>query len=278
MSKGKRNEIIFAFTITIIMTIMDISGLPAALFINIKILDIQPFYFSLTINFILTAIVFFVGWKTLYSKWDFGLGTKGLLLGIKKYGLSGLIIFLFSTLAFVVGLMPFDNKPTVPKVVIEGFIYYIGVAFIEELYIRGLLLNIIEKLLYKKQNATLYAILTSSVIFGVGHIFGTLGSSLLTIVCKVLWTVGLGLYLGVVYKKTNNLWVSIILHAVIDFCAFPFCFSSIPPYPKISLWILLFVYVLVCCYSFYIFRKSSNLSELTEHTIANEIEAESRRI
>ena len=79
MSKGKRNEIIFAFIITIIMTIMDISGLPAALFINIKILDIQPFYFSLMANFLLTAIVFFVGWKTLYSKWDFGLGTKGLL-------------------------------------------------------------------------------------------------------------------------------------------------------------------------------------------------------
>ena len=259
MSKSNRNEIIFAFIITIIMTIMDISGLPATMFINIKILDIQPFYFSLMANFLLTAIVFFVGWKTLYSKWDFGLGTKGLLSGIKKYGLSGLIIFLFSTLAFVVGLMPFDNKPTVLKVVIEGFIYYIGVAFIEELYIRGLILNIIEKLLYKKQNATLYAIVTSSVIFGVGHIFGTLGSSLLTIVCKVLWTIGLGLYLGVVYKKTNNLWVPVILHAVIDFCAFPFCFSSIPPYPEISLWILLFVYVLVCCYSLYIFRKSDNL-------------------
>ena len=259
MSKSERNEIIFAFIITIIMTIMDISGLPAIMFINIKILDIQPFYFSLMANFLLTAIVFFVGWKTLYSKWDFGLGTRGLLSGIKKFGLSGLIIFLFSTLAFVVGLMPFDNKPTVVKVVIEGFIYYIGVAFIEELYIRGLILNIIEKLFYKKQNATLYAIVTSSVIFGVGHIFGTLGSSLLTIVCKVLWTIGLGLYLGVVYKKTNNLWVSIILHAVIDFCAFPFCFSSTPPYPEVSLWILLLVYVLVCCYSFYIFRKSDIL-------------------
>ena len=259
MSKSERNEIIFAFIITIIMTIMDISGLPAIMFINIKILDIQPFYFSLMANFLLTAIVFFVGWKTLYSKWDFGLGTRGLLSGIKKFGLSGLIIFLFSTLAFVVGLMPFDNKPTVVKVVIEGFIYYIGVAFIEELYIRGLILNIIEKLFYKKQNATLYAIVTSSVIFGVGHIFGTLGSSLLTIVCKVLWTIGLGLYLGVVYKKTNNLWVSIILHVVIDFCAFPFCFSSTPPYPEVSLWILLLVYVLVCCYSFYIFRKSDIL-------------------
>ena len=68
MSKSERNEIIFAFIITIIMTIMDISGLPAIMFINIKILDIQPFYFSLMANFLLTAIVFFVGWKTLYSK------------------------------------------------------------------------------------------------------------------------------------------------------------------------------------------------------------------
>ena len=154
----------------------------------------------------------------------------------------------------MVGLMPFNNKPTVVKVVIEGFVYYIGVAFIEELYIRGLLQNIIEKLFHKKCNAPSHAIIIASVIFGIGHIFGTLGSPLLTIICKVVWTISLGLYLGAVYKKTGNLWVPILLHAVIDFCAWPFCYSTIPPYPQVSLWLLLATYMGVGVYAFRIIK------------------------
>lgn len=249
MNKKEKNEIIFASLATVIMTFMNISGLPATLFIKINLLDIQPFYFSLMVNFLLTAIVFFAMWKTLYPNWNFGLGTKGLVSGIKKYAVSGLIIFFLSTLAFVIGLIPFNNQPTIAKVVVEGFVYYIGVAFIEELYIRGLLQTIIEKLFYKKKNASFYAIILSSVIFGAGHIFGALGSSLLAIICKVVWTIALGLYLGIIYKKTNNLWVPIILHTVIDFCAWPFCYSTIPPYPQISLWVLLVVYIGVGAYA-----------------------------
>ena len=207
------------------------------------------------VNFVLTAIVFFVAWKVLYPNWNFGLDTKGLSEGIKKYGISGVIIFLLSTVAFIIGLRPFDNIPTVAKVIVEGFAYYIGVAFIEELYIRGLLQNIIEKLLHKKQNASILAIVLASIIFGIGHIFGTLGSSPLTIICKVLWTIALGLYLGVIYKKTGNLWVPIILHTVIDFCAWPFCYSTIPPYPQTSLVILLVVYIGVGVYAWGIMKR-----------------------
>lgn len=254
MRKSERRKILFASITTVIMTVMNISGLPATLFININILDIQPFYFSLMVNFVLTALVFFAAWKVLYPNWHFGLGTKGLSSGIKKYGISGLIIFLLSTVAFMVGLMPFNNKPTIAKVVIEGFVYYIGVAFIEELYIRGLLQNIFEKLFYKKHNASFLAIIIASVIFGIGHIFGTLGSSLLSIICKVVWTIALGLYLGAIYKKTSNLWVPIILHAVIDFCAWPFCYSTTPPYPQVSLWILLATYIGVGVYAFGIMK------------------------
>lgn len=253
--RNERKEIVFASIITVIMAIMNISGLPATLFIHIELLDVQPFYFSLMINFIFIASVFFAGWKMLYPKWDFGLGTRGLLTGIKNYGLSGLIIFIASTFAFLVGLLPFTYKPTVAKVLIEGFIYYVGVAVIEELYSRGLLLNILEKLFSNKKNASVYAIVISSIVFGVGHIFGALGSSPLTIICKTLWTIGLGLYLGAIYKITKNLWVAVILHAVIDFCSFPFCFSTTPPYPEISLWLLLVVYIMVSGYAMYLIRR-----------------------
>ena len=73
---------------------------------------------------------------------------------------------IISGIAFYIGLRPFNYNPTILKVLIEGIIYYIGVAIIEELYVRGLLLNLIEKLGYKKRNNTIMAIILSSVIFG----------------------------------------------------------------------------------------------------------------
>ncbi len=258
INRPLKKEVVFASIITVIMSVMNISGLPAALFVNIEVLDIGPLYFSLMVNFLPTALIFFIGWKTFYPNWSFGLGGNGFITGIKKYGLSGILIFAVSSFTFCVGLYPFNYEPTILKVLIEGFIYYIGVAIIEELYIRGLLLNIIEKLFGKNKKATIYAIITSSVIFGMGHIFGILGSSLLSIIGKVVWTIGLGLYLGSIYKKTNNLWVPIALHAVIDFCAWPFCFSTTPPYPEVSLWILLITYLGVGGYGCYIMLNKKN--------------------
>lgn len=49
--------------------------------------------------------------------------------------------------------MPFDSHPSVAKVLVEGVIYYIGVATIEELYVRGFLLNFIEKICAKRKKA-----------------------------------------------------------------------------------------------------------------------------
>ena len=249
--RPQNRKIVFAFIITVTMAVMNISGLPATLFVNKEVLDIQPYYFPLMVNFFLTALVFFLGRRVFYPNWSLGLGCSNFVAGIKKYGLSGILIFAVSSFAFCVGLYPFDFEPTIQKVLIEGFVYYIGVAVIEELYIRGLLLNIIEKLFGENKKATVYAIVISSVIFGAGHIWGTLGSSLLTIICKVVWTIGLGLYLGSIYKRTNNLWVPIVLHSVIDFCAWPFCFSTTPPYPEVYLCILLIIYLGVGSYGFY---------------------------
>lgn len=104
---------------------------------------------------------------------------------------------------------PFDNSHYHEKVLIESVVYYIGVAIIEELYVRGLLLNLIEKMLVKSKNSTLIAVVLSSVIFGAGHIFGVLNQPLLVIVSKVVWTIGMGMFFGMVYKKTNNLWLPI---------------------------------------------------------------------
>lgn len=57
-------------------------------------------------------------------------------------------------IAFYVGLLLFDRRLSIEKVLIEGVVYYVSVAIIEELYVRGLLPNVIEKMLAKSKNST----------------------------------------------------------------------------------------------------------------------------
>lgn len=63
---------------------------------------------------------------------------------------------------------------------------YVGVALVEEVYLRGLLQNLLEDCFENSQNAVLYAILITSFLFGFGHVFGALGQRLGTVICKTV--------------------------------------------------------------------------------------------
>lgn len=251
----KKKELIIIGVLTVLLAFMDITGLPSSLFLHIEILDITPFYWALMLNFLIIGIVAFLTLKYLCPNWKLGLSTKGVKAGLKKYGAAGIIVGIISGIAFYIGLQPFDYEPTIWKVLIEGVIYYLGVAFVEELYVRGLLLNLIEKIFTKSKCKTMIAIIASSVIFGLGHIFGALGQPIFVIITKIIWTIAMGIYFGAVYKKTNNLWVPIILHFIIDTCALPYCFTAIQGYSSISLCIILPTYVILGIYSLYIMRR-----------------------
>ena len=250
----KKKELIIIEILTILLAFMDITGLPSSLFINIKVSDITPFYWTLMFNFIIIVIIAFITLKNICSNWELGLNKNGIKVGLKKYGVIGIIVGIISSIAFYIGLQPFNYIPTIWKVLIEGIIYYFGVAFVEELYVRGLLLNLIEKIFSKSNNKVMIAIITSSTIFGLGHIFGVLGQPILVIITKVIWTIAMGIYFGTIYKKTNNLWLPIILHFIIDICALPYCFTTAQGYSNISLYIILPTYIILGIYSLYIIK------------------------
>lgn len=245
----KRRELILISILTIIIAIMDITGIPSAFFVNIHIADIEPLYFTLMVNFLIIGIIAFLFIKHLCPEWRLGFTANGLRDGFKRYGLIGVITAVVGFVAFYVGLAPFDRRPSIAKVLVEGVIYYIGVAIIEELYVRGLLLNLIERLFYKKQTSAVIAVILSSSIFGLGHIFGVLNQPLLIIVSKVIWTIGMGMFFGMVYKKTDNLWLPIIIHFLINVCALPYCFSSVNGYADLTLYIIIPIYILLGIYS-----------------------------
>lgn len=254
--KANKKELITVGILTVLLAFMDISGMPCSLFMNIEVRDIEPIYWALMLNFVIIGIVAFLVLRCLCPSWKLGLGKKGLAAGFKKYGVAGVMVGIISGIAFFIGLQPFDYKPSIWKVLIEGIVYYFGVAIVEELYVRGLLLNFIEKLFITRKNKTAIAIISSSVIFGVGHVFGVLGQSILVIVAKVIWTIAMGLYFGVIYKKTENLWLPIILHFIIDICALPYCYTTMQGYSDISLYIILPTYILLGVYSLYAMKSN----------------------
>ena len=250
-----RRKTIMVVILTLIMTVMEMSALPAALFCNVKIKDINPIYITLMLNFTLAFAICWLCKKFFIKDWWFGLQSKGILTGLRKYGLPVVIATILVTIAFCIGLIPFDNKPTIWRVVVEGVVYYIGVGIMEELYLRGLLQNIIEQWFRGRKNATLYAIFIASVLFGLGHIFGALGQPIVTVIAKTVWATALGVYFGAVYVMSKNLWVPIILHLIINLSGIPFCFSTSNQYPTIALVTCLVSYVLLGMYGVYIVRK-----------------------
>lgn len=243
-----KKQITVMTILTLVLAFMDISGLPAVLFINCRLSDVTPYIISLLVNFLFIG---FLAWLVLIlfgKDWPLGLHTSGLAAGIKKYAFAGVAAGILSCIAFIIGLVPFDYNPSVWKILIEGVLYYFGVAIIEELYVRGLFLNIVDKIAYKNERHTDIAIWVSSVVFGLGHIPGVIGMDPLVILFKVLSTIGMGLYFGTIYKRTNNLWVPIILHGFIDICALPYCFTTFCGYKTISLIGLVIIYTLLGIY------------------------------
>lgn len=253
-----KRELIYIAILTVLIAFMDITGMPSALFVNIQVADIEPVYFTLMINFLIIGLIAFVFLKVLCPDWKLGFRIKGLACGLKKYGIIGAAVAAAGFIAFYIGLFPFDCQPSAAKVIIEGIIYYIGVAIIEELYVRGLLLNLIEKIFVKNKNSTLIAVVLSALIFGMGHIFGALDQPLPVILSKVIWTVGMGIFFGMIYKRTNNLWLPVIIHFLVNICALPYVFSSVSGYADLTLYIIVPVYIVLGIYSVIELKKNEN--------------------
>ncbi len=259
-----KKQIIVMTILTLVLAFMDISGMPAVLFVHFTLFDVTPYIMSLLANFLIIGFVAWLVLKSFGKDWPLGLRTSGLIEGLKKYALAGAAAGIFSCIAFIIGLAPFDYKPSVWKILIEGVLYYFGVAMIEELYVRGLFLNIVDRMAHKKENHAVIAIWVSSVVFGLGHIPGMIGMKPLVILFKVISTIGMGLYFGVIYKRSNNLWVPIILHGFIDICALPYCFTTFSGYKTISLIGLAIIYTLLGIYSIVLMRRKKITSSLSD--------------
>lgn len=234
----ERKEIVYALCISGCMAFFYISGSPFTN-MNIPILDLKPD----TIGLCVQALVV----------WIVGLGLTHFLcphFSLYKhthhvhYGVSILCLFLIPFLSIYVGLYPFQAHPSVMKIGVEGIFYYVCVGLIEEFFCRGLILQSIET--YTDND--LFAIGSSSFIYGLLHIPGMIGQAPIVILMRTMWSMGLGLYFGSLYVKTRSLGYVSLIHMIADWAAIPFVFSELSYYPGQSAAIVFLTYLALGCY------------------------------
>ena len=99
----KKKELLIIGILTILLAFMELTGLPSVLFLHIEVLDITPIYWALMLNFLIIGIIAFLTLKYLCPNWKLGLNTKGIVIGLKRYGVIGIIVGIITSLAFYLG-------------------------------------------------------------------------------------------------------------------------------------------------------------------------------
>lgn len=91
-------------------------------------------------------------------------------------------------------------------------------AFFEEILFRSIILVFLLEKLPKTKNGIFKAILISSVVFSGLHILNLFtGSSLYNVSLQLGYSLLMGMLWAVMYLKTKNLWLTILLHASYNF-------------------------------------------------------------
>lgn len=110
-------------------------------------------------------------------------------------------------------LYGFSSDLTVPIVLILIF-FTIGVGINEEVYYRGLILKVLE------EKGIKYAVIISSILFGVAHVFNALaGKDMFYISLQITFAALFGFVAALLVIITRSIMIPIIWHALHDFLA-----------------------------------------------------------
>ncbi|MGJ1508291.1 lysostaphin resistance A-like protein [Sphingobacterium siyangense] len=142
------------------------------------------------------------------------LSSRAILLGI----LSALAWVIFMQIIYIPVIKHLFNVPdyteynfirsSMARLIMTIVAAWIIGGFYEEVVFRGYIQNILEKRLFRGMGRWL-PILITSILFGLYH----LQQDIFAVIAACLG----GLYWGILFKKwNNNLWVSIISHALFD--------------------------------------------------------------
>ena len=146
--------------------------------------------------------------------------------------LVAIINFPFS--ALIRGNAIITNYVFIPVLIINCFLIGLTEEFLFRIIINGF---IKERFLYKI--GYVEYILFSSGVFALFHILNTIGGAgVISTLIQVAYTFLLGSMFTIVYEKTYNIWVCIIIHAFFDFGGQIIPYLGFGVFQDLTFWIL----------------------------------------
>ncbi len=182
---------------------------------------------------------------------QFGLNLKTRIKSKKMFCFIPIIVI--EIIPFFTGL---NNEVTL-KVFLILVLFSIGVGINEEIYYRGLILNLLESKGIK------YAIIVSSLLFGLVHAFNLLGGKSLTyILLQILFATLFGFLCGEIAVLTGSLIIPIVWHSLHDLIAL----STSQALDTSAIFILGIQSLILLIYAIYLWK---NIDKLHKNEIAD---------
>ena len=130
--------------------------------------------------------------------------------------------------AFIMIAIPFPFGPIIEgayrldvSLLIPMLLKFISVGMIEEIFFRGAILSILLLAWHAKKNGIYKAVIVSSLIFGLVHLVNLLyllsgQDVIIATMAQILYATFLGIFFAGIYLRTKNIWLVMLIHALID--------------------------------------------------------------
>ena len=182
--------------------------IPIHLSIADKVMQTNSLALSIIFTLVELAIFFYVG-----RKYDLFHIRKISLKDMLKWLLSYALLFLFYMLVNFLGPTQSDTTQSIQSLSLSLPVLFLDLCILapvtEEIFMRGLLQGTVFKNTY-------IGLVTTSVFFAYLHGPYTISS--------FITYLGMGFAFGIRYKTSDNLWNSILLHALNNLVAFCFMY------------------------------------------------------
>ena len=126
-------------------------------------------------------------------------------------------------------------------------LYIVGIALLEELIFRGIMLFLAKDYFKNKRHAPLLITVICSLVFSLFHLTNLFtGADLGYTLLQCVYTFLIGAMLTVTMLKLNNIWLCFVIHAIFDFCGLIIIHLGSGNAWDTAFWILTIVSGLLC--------------------------------
>ena len=126
-----------------------------------------------------------------------------------RLALPALLVIVWNVLYHLAAGSELVPATMIPRALLLGF----APGILEETVFRGITIsNLLEG-----GKSPRYALWASAILFAVIHLTNGIGMSLPNLLVQVLYSLVIGLFLGMVYLKSHDLATVVLAHAAIDF-------------------------------------------------------------